>query len=342
MFKKIRELGLSTFDKMTQRANTLFTSMKDKEEERKSNGLSFSLFSEDEKEERLKRIEQEVQSKTKTIVDKEQQEKDKMQKRADILYSDSKIGNKIDKKPEEKGVDVFKGKEETKEERSKRLREENEEYLKKNAHVEQFTVDHIDNRAIKMVGKKLTGEEAAENLRMSKTKSYMDTKYAKKHKVYNNYNEAPNNLKKYFKDKITQQIGEDKLDKTKGIFIDENSESSKSLKNNLLQDKDFIDKLKNYDKDLKNNAHINDSINLKGSNWHNAVGNSDIRDMHINKNGDIELYVTDVYDFNEGEKNKLVRIGRNRQDKGEITPYFSAYRVIISKEEKDKILKGNK
>ena len=112
MFKKIRELGLSTFDKMTQRANTLFTSMKDKEEERKSNGLSFSLFSEDEKEERLKRIEQEVQSKTKTIVDKEQQEKDKMQKRADILYSDSKIGNKIDKKPEEKGVDVFKQKEE--------------------------------------------------------------------------------------------------------------------------------------------------------------------------------------------------------------------------------------
>ena len=115
----------------------------------------------------------------------------------------------------------------------------------------------------------------------------------------------------------------------------------KFLKNNLLQDKDFIDKLKNYDKDLKNNVHINDSINLKGRNWHHAVGNSDIRDMHVNKNGDVELYVTDVYDFNEGEKNKLVRIGRNRQDKGEITPYFSAYRVIIPKEEKDKILKGN-
>lgn len=32
---------------------------------------------------------------------------------------------------------------------------------------------------------------------------------------------------------------------------------------------------------------INDSINLKGKNWGNAVGNADIRDMHINKNGDI-------------------------------------------------------
>ena len=322
MFNKIKSLGSSVADKMTQRANTLFTSMKDKktDEEKKKRGLGFSIFDKDDEKQKV--TEPKTYEKAKTMIDKEQQEKDKLQKRADLLYSDKK--------------------EETKEERSKRLREENEEYLKRNAHIEQFSIDHIDNKAIKELGKKYKGEEAAENLHMSKTKSYMDTEYAKKHKVYNNYNEAPDNLKKYFKDKISQQIGEDKLDKTKGIFIDENSESSKSLKDNLLQDKDFIDKLKNYDKDLNNNAHINDSINLKGTNWHHAVGNSDIRDMHINKNGDIELYVTDVYDFNEGEKNKLVRIGRNRQDKGEITPYFSAYRVIIPKEEKDKILKGNK
>lgn len=87
---------------------------------------------------------------------------------------------------------------------------------------------------------------------------------------------------------------------------------------------------------------INDSINLKGKNWGNAVGNADIRDMHINKNGDIEFYVTDVYDFNEGEKNPLVKIGRNRQDNGNITPYFYAYSVIISKEEKEQLLKRGK
>ena len=47
----------------------------------------------------------------------------------------------------------------------------------------------------------------------------------------------------------------------------------------------------------------------------------------------------DVYDFNEGEKSKAVRAGKDRQDKGEITPYFIAYRVIIPKEEKERVLK---
>ena len=60
--------------------------------------------------------------------------------------------------------------------------------------------------------------------------------------------------------------------------------------------------------------------------------------MHINQNGDIELYIADVYDFNEGEASNLVRVGRNRQDKGEITPYFYAYRVIIPKDKKEAIL----
>ena len=67
----------------------------------------------------------------------------------------------------------------------------------------------------------------------------------------------------------------------------------------------------------KNNFNINDIVNLMGRNWHNAVGYADIRDMHINKNGNIELFIADVYDFNVGE----------------ILPYFYAYRVIIRQEE---------
>ncbi len=69
---------------------------------------------------------------------------------------------------------------------------------------------------------------------------------------------------------------------------------------------------------MRKNYSVNDSISLKGKNWHNAIGNADIRDMHINKNGDIELNIADIYDFNEGEKNKMVNVCRNRQDKGEI------------------------
>ena len=101
----------------------------------------------------------------------------------------------------------------------------------------------------------------------------------------------------------------------------------------LQETEEFLNKVKNYSKALKYGYSINDSLNLKGKNWHNAVGYADIRDMHTNKNGDIELFIADVYDFNVGEENKFVRIGYDRQEKGEITPYFYAYRVIIPQEE---------
>lgn len=225
-----------------------------------------------------------------------------------------------------------------KKERSEEYIKYKENFFKKDAARYKFGIDHSDNLLIKTGGKIRYNTETMENLEMSKTKSYMNTDYAKKHKIYNNYNETPDNFKNYFKEKITEQIGTDKLEKTKGIFIDANSKSSNSLKNNLLKDNNFIKKLKLYDSAMNNKYSINDSINIKGK-WHNAIGNADIRDMRKNKNGDIELYVTDVYDFNEGEKNPLVQIGRNMQDKCEITPYFYMYRVIIPKAEKEKILK---
>ncbi len=164
---------------------------------------------------------------------------------------------------------------------------------------------------------------------MSKTDSYLDTDYARVHQVLNNYKEMPEVLHEYFNKKIPQQVGTDKLDNMKGIFIDEKSKSSQSLRKNLLNDKEFLNKLKKYGTALNNKFSINDSIRLKGSNWYNAVGHADIRDMHINKNGDLELYIADVYDFNEDPKGDLNKIGRNRQEKGEITPYFYTYRVII-------------
>ena len=52
--------------------------------------------------------------------------------------------------------------------------------------------------------------------------------------------------------------------------------------------------------------------------------------MHVNKNGDIELDIVDVYDFNEGEPNEKVRVGRDRQERGEIKPYFSINDIIFS------------
>ena len=106
MFNKIRDFSLSTVDKATRRANTLFTSMKDKEEERKKpKSLGFSIFDKDE--EKPKEIEQKAYDKAKTTIDKEKEGKEKMQKRADILYPDSKIENLTEKNQKEKFVDVF-------------------------------------------------------------------------------------------------------------------------------------------------------------------------------------------------------------------------------------------
>ena len=216
--------------------------------------------------------------------------------------------------------------------RSKRYKLENDKFLKWNAKLEQVAIDNIDKDSVQWAGKKYTkGNEAVENLQMSKTDTYLNTDYAKQHKIFNNYKEAPNVLQDYFKNKITGQIGEDNLDITKGILIDKYSESSQSLRQNLLANTEFLNKVKTYSKALRHGFIINDSINIKGDNWHNAIGYADIRNMHINKNGDIELFIADVYDFNEGEKNKFVRIGRNRQEEGEITPYFYAYHVIIQK-----------
>lgn len=229
---------------------------------------------------------------------------------------------------------------ELKQEARKYQKEYNDAYLINNAKIKQFAIDHINNPIIK-TGSKIytnTGDEAVENLHMAKTKYYMNTPYAKKHKIYNSYNEVPDNFKEYFKNKITQQIGKENLEKTKGIFIDVNSKSSESLKNALIKDSNFINKLKKYNKAMNKNYFINESINFEDNNWQNAVGHADIKNMHINKDGDIELYITDVYDFNEGEKSDVVRAARNRQEKGEITPYFSIYRVIIPKEEKNAIL----
>ena len=210
---------------------------------------------------------------------------------------------------------------------------ENEKFLKSNAKLEQFGIDNSKNFIINNLENIPFLKEAVKNLQMSKTDLYLNTDYARQHKIFSNYKEAPNVLQDYFESKIIEQVGEDKLNIIKGILIDEYSESSESLKQNLLSDAEFLNKLKTYNKALKYGYSINDSLNLKGFNWHNAVGFADIRDMHININGNIELYIADVYDFNVGEKNNLVRVGYDRQEKGEITPYFYAYRVIIPQEE---------
>lgn len=212
--------------------------------------------------------------------------------------------------------------------RKEQNKQQREIYLNsKDSRIYQYGVDNVDDDMVRR-GEYLIGREAAENLYMSKAETYMNTEYARKHKIYNNYKEAPVILKNYMKEKIIGQIGRDKLETTKGIYIDKNSESSKKLAKTLLKHNDFKEKLRKYEQAMYHNFSVNDSIYFKDNNWQNAIGNADIRNMHINKKGDVDLYITDVYDFNDGEQG-IVSIGRDRQDKGEIIPYFSIYHVVI-------------
>ena len=206
-----------------------------------------------------------------------------------------------------------------------------------------IAVDHIENPVAKWGGEWVVGKEAAENLEMSKTSSYMNTDYVKGHVVFNNYKEVSSDLQTYFRDKITKQLGLDKvpsslkeeiLDSTKGIYIDAQSESSKSLSEILTSEPDFMNLLTNSIKKIKNNISVEGSLKFKDKNFYYAIGHADIKDMHINRNGDIDLLVTDVYDFNPNSKSDLIQVGRERQEKGEITPYFIIYHVIIPKNRK--------
>lgn len=192
-------------------------------------------------------------------------------------------------------------------------------------------IDYIHNWAVKQKAIKEFGTEAAENLHMSKADFYMNTDYARQHTVFDNYLQADSNLHDYLKDKISKQIGQDRLLTTKGIYIDANSDSSKRLAAVLENHTNFKEIIKNNKKALKNNLHINSSIQFTDDNFHNAIGNADILDMHINKNGELDLLIADTYDFNPNEFSDLVRTARIRQENGRIIPYFIIYHVIIPK-----------
>ena len=204
-----------------------------------------------------------------------------------------------------------------------------------NSLLNQIAVDHINNPALKKAAIELFGLETAENLLMSKKDTYLNTDYAKEHLIFKNYKELSPDLRDYFKEKITSQIGADKLDSTGGIYINAEHQSSKDLAKVLVDNQEFIKNVAENRKSLNLGKSFDTSIQFTDKHFYYAIGKADIRDMHINKNGDFDLLVTDVYDFNDDKNaSDLVKVGRDRQEKGEIKPYFYIYHVIIPKSAK--------
>ena len=207
--------------------------------------------------------------------------------------------------------------------------------ITQNPILNQIAVDHINNPALKKAATELFGLETAENLLMSKKDTYLNTDYAKEHLIFKNYKELSPDLRDYFEKKITSQIGADKLETTGGIYINAEHQSSKNLAKALVDNQEFIKKVAQARKSLEVGNSVNTSIQFKDNIFRYAIGKADILDMHINKSGEIDLLVTDVYDFNDDKNaSALIKAGRDRQEKGEIIPYFYIYHVIIPKNAK--------
>ena len=60
-----------------------------------------------------------------------------------------------------------------------------------------------------------------------------------------------------------------------------------------------------------------------------SINNADILDLHINKQGNVDLLVVDTYDFNKNDANDLVKLAREHQDRGDLVPYFIIYHVEL-------------
>ena len=154
----------------------------------------------------------------------------------------------------------------------------------------------------------------------------MNTPYAREHQIFNNCYELEPRLRDYFIEKITQQIGADGLETTKGIYIDTNSQSSKELAKNS----DLQKKVHSYINQIKKGQviAIDRDMTFKTGNFYYAINNADILDLHINKQGNVDLLVVDTYDFNnDPNSSDLIKLAREHQDRGDFFVSFNFLKI---------------
>ena len=71
-------------------------------------------------------------------------------------------------------------------------------------------------------------------------------------------------------------------------------------------------------------------MTFKTGNFYYAINNADILDLHINKQGNVDLLVVDTYDFNNDPNSlDLIRLAREHQDRGDFVPYFIILKINL-------------
>ena len=179
------------------------------------------------------------------------------------------------------------------------------------------------------------GKETAENLHMSLKETYLNTEYAKQFHIYHNYIELNGDIKSFVKSKL-ELIGVNDITTIKGIYIHPCSSTSIDLSHN----KELISAIKQYKKNINQGINTKSGVSFTKGNFYYAIGLAYILNMRINNKGELDVLLFDTYDFNKKDDRPLVIAGKILQDLGIIKPFFVFYHVIIPKSETDKIIEN--
>ena len=153
-----------------------------------------------------------------------------------------------------------------------------------------------------------------------------------------NYDDpAVESLGDYLKGKVKEQFKEYGFnpETIPGYFFKSESVQSRRIIENPCFRK-FIKNNKN--EILKNNPELSMSFNLNshdGFNWKTSLGKVDVKNMYLDKEGNLHLKICDTNDYNKNNIDPFNKAGYNQMKKGNLKPFFSVFDVKVPKEELD-------
>ncbi len=151
--------------------------------------------------------------------------------------------------------------------------------------------------------------------------------------MYESVKELKNNqLEKDFSDRLQKEIGKKDApilvlnpDSTMAAAIQRTEELQTFITNNISA--------------LKNGSTIsNKTITFKTGDMYNALHGAVIREAQIDVQGNLNIQITDVWNFNKNRPSLRGRLGEKYQENGELTNYGILIIIKIPQEKWQKVL----
>lgn len=151
--------------------------------------------------------------------------------------------------------------------------------------------------------------------------------------MYNSVKELKNyNLEKDFSNRLKQEIG-----KNDAPILVLNPDSS--LANAIVKTDEMQSFVINNIYSLKNGSTIsNQTITFNSGDVYNALHGAVIRQANIDTQGNLNIQITDIWNFNKNRPSARGRLGEKYQENGELTNYGILILIKIPKEQWEKVL----